>query len=102
MLSKPVSSAARPIAASSGQRTSRSTSGSWTPTLIRSGAGEAGASAPCRLRRAYALSRPERLERRRVARDRGDLAPDAVAMDDQEQLVDVEGAVEPRPARTVD
>src|ERR1700755_3556747 len=31
--SKPEASAARAIASSSGQRTSRSTSGSWTPTL---------------------------------------------------------------------
>src|SRR6266516_6910935 len=102
MLSNPVSSAARAISASSCQRTSRSTSGSCTPSLIRSGAGKAGVSAPRRLRRAYALSCPERLECGRVAWNRDDLTPDAVAVRDQEHLVDVEAPAESRPAGAID
>src|SRR5438552_18895944 len=53
-----------------------------------------------RLRQAYVC--PERLERRRVGRDRGDPLPDAADVVDQEHLVDVELAAEPPALRAVD
>src|SRR5207249_9967762 len=46
--------------------------------------------------------RPEGLEGRRIARDRGDLRPDATGMRDQQHLVDVELSPEPPAPRAVD
>ena len=69
-----------PAHASSGQRTSRSTSGSWTPTFIAQNASNAGGSVGIAVIRCQTPSR----------------------WSISEHLVDVELAAEPLPARAVD